>query len=101
MPPDSEGWLGDQYRFSVWYINGTQEPRQLFEDHAYIRKTVSQLTDSVGRDAAIHLESLLENGIVARISDESSKDAYAKKLVKITFDGDTKEYSKLSGGEIK
>ena len=33
--PEGSGWLGDQYRYSLWVVDGKQEPRQVTEDHAY------------------------------------------------------------------
>jgi len=51
---DTEGWLGDQFRYSVWRIYGLSDPEQVFEDHDYIRpRTVSQLTGTRGRDCAL------------------------------------------------
>lgn len=32
------GWLGDQYRYSVWKIAGNNEPVRIFEDHAYSKE---------------------------------------------------------------
>ena len=60
MPRDvtSEGWLGDQFRYSVWYVEMDKEPIRLYEDHSYIRpRTPSPLTGTIGRDPVIkHLK---------------------------------------------
>ena len=60
MPSDvtSEGWLGDQFRYSIWYKEKAKEPQRLYEDHSYIRpRTPSQLTGTIGRDPVIkHLK---------------------------------------------
>lgn len=33
--PHGSGWLGDQYRYSLWIVDGKKAPRQVTEDHAY------------------------------------------------------------------
>jgi len=49
-----EGWLGDQFRYSLWVIKGGQEPEQLYEDHAYIRpRSKSELTGTRGQDCTL------------------------------------------------
>jgi hypothetical protein len=80
------GFLGDQYRFSIWGIEGYTAPRQLYEDHSYIRKTANEFTGSVGRDAAMEITNITDTEIIASISDKSSKDAYAKTTIKIPLD---------------
>ncbi len=51
---DGEGWLGDQFRYSLWNMKGKNKPVQLYEDHAYIRpRTISQLTGTRGRDCTL------------------------------------------------
>lgn len=32
---EGSGWLGDQYRYSLWVVDGKKEPRRVTEDHAY------------------------------------------------------------------
>jgi hypothetical protein len=61
-----EGWLGDQFRYSLWKLwkmgdNGN-DPVQIYEDHAYIRQhSKSGLTGTQGRDCT--LKNLrIENG---------------------------------------
>ena len=48
-----EGWLGDQFRYSLWKMNGDSEPIRLYEDHAYIRRSKSELTGTRGRDCSL------------------------------------------------
>lgn len=92
--PEGEGWLGDQYRYSVWFIKEEEEPKQLYEDHAYIRRTKSALTGSRGRDPCISLEELLEDGVIAAITPKDAESAYgnlSQTKVKITLDGKIEE----------
>jgi len=59
---DSEGWLGDQFRYSLWVVKDEGEPIQLYEDHAYIRpRTRSHLTGTRGRDCSIRNLKLEEH----------------------------------------
>jgi len=49
-----EGWLGDQFRYSLWVKRGKNKPVQLHEDHAYIRpRSKSELTGTRGRDCTL------------------------------------------------
>jgi hypothetical protein len=49
-----EGWLGDQFRYSLWKMEHDKKPVQIYEDHAYIRpRTKSELTGTRGRDCAL------------------------------------------------
>jgi len=93
LTPESEGWLGDQFRYSVWYIKEGEKPKQLFEDHAYIRPhTKSALTGSRGRDPSIYLKELLTDGVIAEITPENAEiGMHTKTKVKITFDGRIEE----------
>jgi len=51
---EGEGYLGDQFRYSVWKMNGDSKPVQLYEDHAYIRpRSKSEMTGTRGRDCTI------------------------------------------------
>jgi len=90
--PEGEGWLGDQFRYSVWYIDGSNKPKQLHEDHAYWRASTSAVTGSQGRDCSIYLLELLDDGVIAKVVPEDAKDS--KRLttkVKITLDGKVEE----------
>lgn len=92
--PEGEGWLGDQYRYSVWYIRGNSKPKELYEDHAYIRATRSALTGTRGRDCTINLVDLLEDGVIATITPEGAEGAYgdlSQTKVKITLEGRIEE----------
>ena len=85
-----DGWLGDQYRYSVWYIKRNEKPKQLYEDHAYLRRSVSGLTGTRGRDPRIGLEKVLEDGVIATITPKDATDAYgdlSQLKVKITLEG--------------
>ena len=56
MPTDvsDEGWLGDQFRYSLWVMKAGRKPQQIYEDHAYIRpRTKSELTGTRGRDCTL------------------------------------------------
>jgi len=50
-----EGWLGDQFRYSLWKMeNNGDKPIRIYEDHAYIRlHSKSKLTGTQGRDCTI------------------------------------------------
>jgi len=87
---EDDGWLGDQYRYSVWYTADEKEPKQLYEDHAYIRKSVSALTGSRGRDCSIDLVSLDEEGVIARIVPDDSEGYSTKRKVRITKNGEVR-----------
>jgi hypothetical protein len=63
--PEGEGWLGDQYRYSVWHIKQGKKPEQMYENHAYIRRTVSALTGTKGRDPVIKNLELSKDKIEA------------------------------------
>lgn len=48
-----EGWLGDQFRYSLWKMNG-KKPVQLYEDHAYIRsRSISATTGTRGQECSL------------------------------------------------
>jgi hypothetical protein len=36
--PQGSGWLGDQYRFSVWKMERGKKPARIYEDHAYTKE---------------------------------------------------------------
>lgn len=48
-----EGWLGDQFRYSLWKVGEDGKPIQLYEDHAYILRSKSELTGTRGRDCSL------------------------------------------------
>ncbi len=90
--PEGEGWLGDQYRYSVWYLQGEQKPKMLYEDHAYQRRTKSGLTGSRGRDCSIYLKELLEDGVIAEITPQNIEGGeWSKTKVKINLEGRIEE----------
>jgi len=90
--PESDGWLGDQFRYSLWCMKDGKKPAQLFEDHAYIRRTKSALIGGRGRDCSIDLVSLEEDGAVIGITPEGVEGGtYAKKRILVTFNGKVKE----------
>lgn len=39
------GWLGDQYRYSVWKMESGKEPVQIYEDHAYTKERGCNIRD--------------------------------------------------------
>lgn len=55
---DVDAFTGDQFRYSVWIMEAKQDPQRIYEDHAYIRSSVSLLTGSTGRDCRLHSLSL-------------------------------------------
>lgn len=51
---NGEGWLGDQFRYSLWVMKTGQEPEPLFEDHAYVRsRSKNTLTGTRGQDCTL------------------------------------------------
>lgn len=64
LSTDGEGWLGDQFRYSLWVMKDGQEPKQLYEDHAYIRpRSKSELTGTRGRDCTLKNLRIEGNGV--------------------------------------
>jgi hypothetical protein len=52
--PDSEGYLGDQFRYSIWKIDSSGESDRIYEDHAYIRpRSINTITKTRGRDCCL------------------------------------------------
>jgi len=87
--PEGRGWLGDQFRYSVWYIKGMEPAKQLYEDHSYYGGNLSQ-----GRDPTIGLEELLEDGVIVTITPKDATHAYgdlSQIKVKITLEGKMEE----------
>lgn len=65
--PEGEGWLGDQFRYSVWRMKGDSAPVQVYEDHAYIRpRTPSGLTGTRGRECTISNLRLDKGKVIVR-----------------------------------
>jgi hypothetical protein len=91
--PQGEGWLGDQYRYSVWVVEGDKKPRQLYEDHAYIRRwSKSELTGTRGRDASITLLELLPDAVLVEVTPQGVYvENQRREKVKLTLE------SKLGG----
>jgi len=92
--PYGTGWLGDQYRYSVWYIKGFTEPKQIYSDHDWYRPTPSAMTGSKGRNPVIGLEEVLEDGVIATITPKGTQEAYgglSQVKIKITLEGKIKE----------
>lgn len=68
-----EGWLGDQFRYSLWVMKDDEEPQQIYEDHAYIRpRTKSRLTETRGRDCSLK-DLQLEGDTVKVLHPEGDK----------------------------
>lgn len=70
---DCEGWLGDQFRYSLWVMEADADPQQIHEDHDYIRpSSVSALTGTRGRDCTIS-NLRIEDGTVYVTGMEGEK----------------------------
>ena len=77
-----EGWLGDQFRYSLWVMKlGKEKPSQIYEDHAYIRpSSKSELTGTRGRDCTLKNLRLEENTVKVlhpegeRVEDQEWKE---------------------------
>lgn len=78
-----DGWLGDQFRYSLWRINGTNDPAQLYEDHAYIRRSKSELTGTRGRDCL--LKSLKLEGDVIKVTHLKGERVEEQESEEFTF----------------
>lgn len=90
--PTGNGWLGDQFRYTLFYVGQEDEPKQLYEDHAYLSPSQQAFTDKRGRDPSIDLVALADDGVVAEVSPkECEGTAYSKLKVKITLDGRVEE----------
>lgn len=79
---DGNGWLGDQFRYSLWMMRGEKTPVRLYEDHAYLRPhSRSGLTGTRGRDCSLkklRLES--DNIIVSHPEGERVEEQVWKEL---------------------
>lgn len=83
LSEDSLGFLGDEYRFSLIYLEGEKEPRKLYEDEAWIKRDPKTYWKLDGRSAFIELVALEADGVV--IKAYSEKEAKRKEK-KISFD---------------
>jgi hypothetical protein len=79
-----EGWLGDQFRYSLWVMKGESEPVQLYEDHAYIRpRTPYELTGTRGRDCS--LKNLKLEGDLIRVTHLRGERVEKQEPEELTF----------------
>jgi len=79
-----EGWLGDQFRYSLWVMKRGEEPWQIYEDHAYIRpRSKSGLTGTRGRDCT--LKDLRLEGDTIRVLHSKGKRVEEQKWEELTF----------------
>lgn len=63
--PGASGWLGDQFRYSIWALDRGGNPRLVYEDHAYLRARKSALTGTRGRLCVIRGLRVEGKGIAA------------------------------------
>lgn len=79
-----EGYRGDQFRYSVWKMNGDSKPVQLFEDHAYIRPhTKNEMTGTRGRDCTI--KGLRLEGNQVKVQHPNGEKVEAQTWEELTF----------------
>jgi len=71
---DGEGWLGDQFRYSLWKMgSNSNSPIQVYEDHAYIRPySKSGLTGTQGRDCTLK-DLRIEDGQIKVLHPEGEQ----------------------------
>lgn len=82
------GILGDQFRYSVWYLMEGSEPMQIYEDHDYIRKSKNAMTGTMGRDSTINLCGILTDGVLIETTPKDAEGGmYSKVKIKVGFDG--------------
>ena len=80
-----EGLLGDQFRYSLWLIKNSRNPKELFEDHAYIRpRTKSDLIGTRGRDCT--LKNLRINKSAIRVLHPKGDEVETQKWAELTFE---------------
>ncbi len=79
--PHGSGWLGDQYRNSIWLVKGELDAHRIYEDHAWLKQSGAS-----GRQCDIRLHELSEGGIVASLYRSFNGDMLMKKSI-IEFDG--------------
>jgi len=77
------GWLGDQFRYSLWKMENDGKPTQLYEDHAYIRENKSELTGTRGRDCT--LKDLRFEGELIKVLHPEGERAEDQQWVELTF----------------
>lgn len=83
LSEDGDEWLGDQFRYSLWKMNGSSEPVQLYEDHAYIRRSKSELTGTRGRDCS--LKSLKLEGDAIKVVHPKGERVEKQEPEELTF----------------
>ncbi|MCX8202221.1 MAG: hypothetical protein N3G74_00195 [Candidatus Micrarchaeota archaeon] len=57
---ESSGWLGDQYRYSLWVMKNGSKPKQIYSENARIRSEINNMTGTRGRDCSIDFIKLTE-----------------------------------------
>lgn len=61
----NDGWLGDQFRYSLMRMGEKNIPEEIFEDHAYIRpNSKSEATGTQGRNCVLK-ELLVKDGVIS------------------------------------
>jgi len=79
-----DGWLGDQFRYSVWKMDGDCESVRLYEDHAYIRpRSKDSHTGTRGRDCS--LKNLRLEGDVIKVMHLKGDRVEEQELEELTF----------------
>ncbi len=90
---DTEGLLRNQFSYSVWFVKEREQPREIYEDHSYLRRS-GPFGDLRGREPSIKLEEVLADGVIARITPRDGRTAFgslSQIKVKITLDGKIQE----------
>lgn len=81
---EGEGWLGDQFRYSLWVMKENGKPAQIFEDHAYVRpRSKSELTGTRGRDCSL-TNLRIEDGTI-KVSHPEGEKVEEQKLKELSF----------------
>jgi len=81
---DGKGWRGDQFRYSLWKMDGGGEPVQLYSDHAYIRGHKSEFIGTRGRDCS--LTNLKLEGDVIKVTHLKGERVEEQEPEELTFD---------------
>jgi len=78
-----EDWLGDHFHDSLWVMKHGEEPRQIYEDHVYIRpRSKRELTGIRGRDCTLKNLRLKGNTIkVLHLEGERVEEQEWKEIV--------------------
>ena len=88
--PKVEGFRGNQFRYSVWFVTEIQT-KQIYEDYDYVKKT----GNTSGRDATIGLEKVIKDGVIATITPKGVVEAgygdLVQSRIKITSEGKIEE----------